>query len=67
MPSRPAPGPPAAATPMALARAIAAAYQRHGQDPGEALKLAQITPFKLQQPDARITALAGFIQEKSAP
>jgi len=54
--SRQTSGQPAAATPMAFARAIAAAYQRHGQDPDEALKLAQITPYKLQQPDARITA-----------
>ena len=41
---------------MAFARAIVAAYQRYGQDPAEALKLAQITPAKLQQADARITA-----------
>jgi AraC-like DNA-binding protein len=41
---------------MAFARAIAAAYQRHGQDPAQALALAQITPHKLQQADARITA-----------
>src|SRR5688500_16554341 len=53
---RQSPGQPAAATPMAFARAIAAAYQRHGQDPAQALALAQITPHKLQQADARITA-----------
>jgi len=47
---------PAIATPMAFARVIAGAYQRYGQDPARALKLAQITPSKLQQPDARITA-----------
>jgi AraC-like DNA-binding protein len=41
---------------MAFARAIVAAYQGHGQSPAEALKLAQITPARLQQPDARITA-----------
>ena len=41
---------------MAFARAIVAAYRRYGQDPAQALKLAQITPAKLQQPDARITA-----------
>jgi AraC-like DNA-binding protein len=41
---------------MAFARAIVAAYQRHGQDPAEALKLAQITPSRLQQADDRITA-----------
>jgi AraC-like DNA-binding protein len=53
---RPPPGQPTAATPMAFARAIVAAYQRHGQDPAEALKLAQITPSRLQQADGRITA-----------
>ncbi|MDO9361003.1 MAG: AraC family transcriptional regulator [Polaromonas sp.] len=47
---------PAAATPMAFARVIAGAYQRYGQNPAQALKLAQITPAKLHQPDARITA-----------
>jgi AraC-like DNA-binding protein len=47
---------PAAATPMAFARAIVAAYQRHGQDPAGVLKLAQITPSKLNQSDGRITA-----------
>jgi AraC-type DNA-binding domain-containing proteins len=45
-----------AATPMAFARAVAAAYRRHGQDPAEALRAAQITPARLQQPDGRITA-----------
>lgn len=52
----PAPGAAPAATPMAYARVIVAAYRRHGQDPAEALKLAQITPAKLLQPDSRITA-----------
>ncbi|HSH91463.1 MAG TPA: AraC family transcriptional regulator [Ramlibacter sp.] len=47
---------PAAATPMAFARVMAAACQRAGKNPADALKLAQITPIKLQQPDARITA-----------
>jgi AraC-like DNA-binding protein len=47
---------PIAATPMAFARAIAAAYRRHGQDPAEALRAAQITPAKLHQADGRITA-----------
>ncbi|MDB5874817.1 MAG: AraC family transcriptional regulator [Ramlibacter sp.] len=59
MSTRPPRGPagqPAAATPMAFARAIAAAYQRQGESPAEALKLAQITPIRLLQPDARITA-----------
>ena len=48
--------PPTAATPMAFARAIAASYRRAGQSPAEALKLAQITPARLQQVDGRITA-----------
>jgi AraC-like DNA-binding protein len=47
---------PIAATPMAFARAICAAYRRHGQDPAEALRSAQIAPAKLQQADGRITA-----------
>ena len=47
---------PAAATPMALARAISAAYERQGLSPARALRLAQITPARLQQADARITA-----------
>jgi AraC-like DNA-binding protein len=41
---------------MAYARVIVAAYQRHGQNPAEALKLAQITPAALQKAEARITA-----------
>ena len=45
-----------AATPMALPRAILAAYKRYGQDPARALGLAQITPAKLQVADGRITA-----------
>src|SRR4051812_6289717 len=48
---------PAAATPMAFARAIVAAYQRRGLNPAEALKLAQIPPSPLQQADARMTSL----------
>ena len=56
MPTRPPASPPAAATPMAYARAIVAAYQRHGQNPAEVLKLAQITPAALQKAEARITA-----------
>jgi AraC-like DNA-binding protein len=55
-----APKPPAesprAATPMAFARAIVAAYRRYGRDPGQTLKLAQITPSTLKQYDARITS-----------
>jgi AraC-like DNA-binding protein len=41
---------------MAFARAIVAAYRRHGQSPDMALKLAQITPGQLQKPEARMTA-----------
>lgn len=41
---------------MAFARAIAAAYRRHGRNPAGALRLAQITPAQLQQAEARITA-----------
>src|SRR4051812_44803476 len=47
---------PKAATPMAFARSIVAAYQRHGQSPAEVLKLAQITPAQLKQVRGRITA-----------
>ena len=47
---------PAAVTPMAFARAIVAAYRRYGADPSEALAQAQITPARLAQTDARITA-----------
>ena len=59
MSSHPRPGrsrPPVAATPMAFARAIVAAYRRHGRDPAKALQAAQITPARLQQPLGRITA-----------
>ncbi|MCZ8285131.1 MAG: AraC family transcriptional regulator ligand-binding domain-containing protein, partial [Bacteroidia bacterium] len=48
--------PPKAATPMAFARSIAAAYKRHSQSPTEALKLAQITPAQLKQANGHITA-----------
>jgi len=47
---------PSAATPMAFARAIAAAYQRRGLDPARVLRLAQITPAALQVADGRISA-----------
>ena len=47
---------PAAATPVAFAQAIVAAYRRHGQSPGAALRLAQITPAALQKADGRMTA-----------
>jgi AraC-like DNA-binding protein len=47
---------PAAATPMAFAAAIVAAYRRRGQNPDDALRLAQITPAQLARPEARMTA-----------
>ncbi|MDP2820274.1 MAG: AraC family transcriptional regulator [Polaromonas sp.] len=59
MPARRLPAPPAppvAATPMVFARVITVAYERNGQSPSRALKQAQITPSRLQQPDAHITA-----------
>lgn len=55
-PARTAAAQPAAATPMAFARAIAAAYRRAGRSPDAALKLAQITPAQLQKPAGRMTA-----------
>jgi AraC-like DNA-binding protein len=48
--------PSSAVTPMAFARSISAAYRRHGQSADGALKSAQITPFQLNKPDARMTA-----------
>ncbi|MDI1338786.1 AraC family transcriptional regulator [Polaromonas sp.] len=59
MPARPPPTlpvQPAAATPMAFARVMVAAYALYGRSPANALKLAQITPSRLQQPAANITA-----------
>jgi AraC-like DNA-binding protein len=47
---------PAAATPMAFARAIAAAFERAGASPDAALRQAQITPAQLRQPHGHITA-----------
>ena len=41
---------------MTFARVIAATYQLYDQSSAQALKLAQITPVKLQQTDGRITA-----------
>ena len=46
----------ATATPIAFARAIAAAYRRYGQSPAQALRMAQITPDQLRQPQGRMTA-----------
>ncbi len=45
-----------ALTPMAFVAAIVEAYRRHGQDPAQALKLAQIAPVSLKDPRARISA-----------
>jgi AraC-like DNA-binding protein len=56
MPARATSRNPAAVTPMAYARAMVAAYRRHGQSPDAALRLAQITPAQLQKPEARMTA-----------
>ncbi len=50
------PGAGAAATPIAFARTIAAAYRRAGRDPSGALQLAQIPPALLQEADGRMTA-----------
>jgi AraC-like DNA-binding protein len=50
-------GQPVAATPMAFARAIVAAYRRAGSDPSRVLRLAQIAPAALREPDGRITSL----------
>jgi AraC-like DNA-binding protein len=47
---------PVAVTPMAFARAIVAAYARHGRSADRALQLAQIAPTQLQRVDGRITA-----------
>ena len=55
-PTRAALPAPTAATPMAFASAIVAAYAKYEQSPAQALKLAQITPAQLKQIDARITA-----------
>ena len=41
---------------MAFALAIAAAYGRRGAAPDAALRLAQITPAQLRNPEARMTA-----------
>ena len=45
-----------AATPIAFARAMVAAYERRGMNPSGALRQAQITPFDLRQPHGHITA-----------
>jgi AraC-like DNA-binding protein len=56
MPAAPERAARAAVTPMAFARAIASAYQRHHANPDHALRLAQITPAQLRRENARITA-----------
>jgi len=45
-----------AVTPMAFARAIVVAYERHAKSPAAALQLAQIAPTQLRDPNARMTA-----------
>lgn len=50
------PGHGPAATPIAFIRAIVLAYRRYGEDPSNALKLAQIAPNLLDDPEARVTA-----------
>ena len=55
-PSKPTQTAGTAATPIAFARAIVQAYERYGQSPSRALKLAQITSASLTQDHARITA-----------
>jgi AraC-like DNA-binding protein len=47
---------PAAATPMAFARAIVAAYRLRSRAPEAALREARITPAQLHRPEAHITA-----------
>ncbi|MEW6705993.1 MAG: AraC family transcriptional regulator [Pseudomonadota bacterium] len=47
---------PAAATPIAFVKAMLLAYEKYGQSPREALKLAQITPAQLRRSGSRITA-----------
>ncbi|WP_332815054.1 AraC family transcriptional regulator [Ramlibacter sp.] len=47
---------PAAVTPIAFARAIAAAYRRYGQAPDGALQAAQIAPAQLCEPNGRMTS-----------
>ncbi len=47
---------PAAATPMAFARSIVAAYKHYGQNPAGVLKLAQITPAQLAKTAGHITS-----------
>lgn len=56
MPSALPPAAPTAATPMAFARAIAAAYRHAGRSPDGALKSVQITPAQLRQAGGRMTA-----------
>jgi AraC-like DNA-binding protein len=56
MPPRATPRSPAAVTPMAFGRAIVSAYRARGLAPDAVLRLAQITPAQLAQPQARMTA-----------
>ena len=45
-----------AATPIAFVQAVLLAFDKHGTDPSEALREAQITPAMLRDPATRITA-----------
>ena len=45
-----------AATPIAFVQAVVLGYRRHGKDPSEALRRAQIAPSLLARPEARVTA-----------
>jgi AraC-like DNA-binding protein len=47
--------PEVAITPVAFVRAIVAAYQRYGKDPGPALRQVRITPEFLADPQNRVT------------
>jgi AraC-like DNA-binding protein len=47
---------PNAVTPIAFVNAIVQAYEKYGQDPAQALAVAQIAPALLEDPQARITA-----------
>lgn len=45
------------ATPVAFVRAMVMAYEKHGKDPSNCLKMAQIAPVDLSRSDQCITAL----------
>jgi AraC-like DNA-binding protein len=41
---------------MAFVQAVVRGFERHGEDPSEALQRAQIAPSMLRKPEARVTA-----------